>query len=221
MISHSALADLCVGLYAYDGKKIEWDHYDDGANSDGVCWALADRGDYAVVVLRGSTTREDWRRDFDAWADPFHHDDLGPVHPGFLSGMRTVQREIVELAPAKPLVITGHSLGAARASILSALLTFEGRQILARVVFGEPRPGFAQLAYILSMTTGASYRNTGGARHDLITDVPFSFPPEEYVHPTPLIDVSEIPDKGISDSWGIFALHHMPLYAAALQKLGV
>jgi len=40
--------------------------------------------------------------------------------------------------------------------------------------------------------------------------------PYQYVHPTPLIDVSALapPD----DAWGIFGYHHMQLYAQAVAR---
>src|SRR6202022_242093 len=88
---------------------------------------------------------------FQAWVEPIHHHDLGPVHAGFYSGMRTVERELGTLVPPpRPLVICGHSLGAARAVILSALLTLDGRAPIARICFGEPRAGFARLGEILA-----------------------------------------------------------------------
>ena len=66
------------------------------------------------MVFRGSTTFEDWRRDFDVWADPFGHSKIGPVHPGFLLGVDQVLDEYRQKASGAPLV-GGHSLGAGRA----------------------------------------------------------------------------------------------------------
>jgi hypothetical protein len=220
MISDLTLAKLCESLYAYPGQQPEtWAHYDDGAYSDGVCWAVKEIEDCSIVVLRGSTTAEDWRRDFQAFANPFHHDDLGPVHPGFLSGMRTVARELTATVPfSNKIILTGHSLGAARASILTGLLALGRRDgVIARVVFGEPRPGFQPLADLIKDVPGRSYRNVANGTHDLVTDVPFSIPPEDYVHPTALIDVSAAPGADLAARWGPFALHHMGLYVQALQ----
>lgn len=219
MISDAEIASLCAGIY--DPKAgLFLAHYDDGTDADGVCWGVHEADDASVVVFRGSVSVLDWMRDFNAWADPFHHDDLGPVHPGFLSGVRTVERELLTLVPKdQPIVVAGHSLGAARASVLSGLLTIDKRPPVARVVFGEPRPGFQQLADILKSVPGRSYRNGDGRDHDLITDVPFAIPPlEAYVHPTPLTDVSA-PPAGVFASYGMFAYHHIELYVQAMKGL--
>lgn len=220
MISDAEIAALCAGIYAYPGQPgVVWDHYDAGESGDRVCWALKRVPGTVVLVFRGSVTWLDWLRDLTAIADPFHHDDVGPVHPGFLSGMRTVERELGGLVSKdEQLVIAGHSLGAGRAAILTGLLVVDGWKPLARVVFGEPKPGFAQLGQLIAGVPGRSYRNGDATSHDLVTDVPFSMPPEEYVHPTPIIPVVAKPVPGLFGQFGAFAWHHMPLYQQALQE---
>lgn len=223
MIADADIAVLCAGIYAPDRPGgIVWDHYDSGAASDGVCWGLKHIGTDTVLVLRGSVTTQDWLRDLYAVANPFHHDDIGPVHPGFLSGMRTVERELGNLiSKSQSLYIAGHSLGAARAAILTALLVFDGWEPTARVVFGEPKPAFMPLAKMIAHIPGRSYRNGDSVHHDLVTDSPFSFPPEQYVHPTPIIPVCARPDGDLFQRNGIFAWHHMGLYQTALAQAGV
>jgi hypothetical protein len=90
---------------------------------------------------------------------------------------------------------------------------------VGRVVFGEPRPGFQPLADLISsIKESRSYRNGkfGTFEHDFVTDVPYRIGPLQYVHPTPLIDVSALPP--LADAWGVFAYHHMPLYAQAIAQ---
>lgn len=197
---------------------VAWDRLDDGEDSDQICWGVKVVDGCDVVVFRGSTTFEDWRRDFDAWADPFGHAKIGPVHPGFLLGLDQVLSEYRQKAGGK-LLVAGHSLGAARASIFCGLAVAAGIVPVGRVVFGEPRPGFKQLADVIDpITESRSYRNgkPGSFEHDLVTDVPYRIGPYQYVHPTPLIDVSALapPD----DAWGIFGYHHMQLYAQAVVR---
>jgi Lipase (class 3) len=116
-ITDKDVADLCVGIYKYPGfPAVTWDRFDDGKDSDQICWGVKVVDGCDVLVFRGSTTFEDWRRDFDAWADPFGHAKIGPVHPGFLLGLDQVLAEYRHGASGK-LLVAGHSLGAGRASI--------------------------------------------------------------------------------------------------------
>jgi Lipase (class 3) len=218
-ITDKDIADLCVGIYKYpDSPPVTWDRFDDGDDSDQICWGVKVIDGCDVLVFRGSATFEDWRRDFDAWANPFGHSKIGPVHPGFLLGLTQVLDEYRHAASGK-LLVTGHSLGAARASILCGLAIVAGIVPVGRVVFGEPRPGFQPLADLISsIKESRSYRNGkfGTFEHDFVTDVPYRIGPLQYVHPTPLIDVSALPPP--ADEWGVFAYHHMPLYAQAIAQ---
>lgn len=91
---------------------------------------------------------------------------------------------------------------------------------LRRIVFGEPRPGFAQLAGVLArLDESVSYCNHTilPLRYDHITDVPFTIMPAlPFVHPTPLIT-----DKigVLGQGFDLFSEHHMPLYWAGAQIL--
>ena len=217
-ISDKDVADLCLGIYAYPGSPaITWDRFDDGEDSDKICWGVKVVDGSDIVVFRGSATFEDWRRDFDVWVEPFGHSKLGPVHPGFLLGLDQVLDEYRQGARGSVLA-AGHSLGAGRASIFCGLAIVAGLKPSGRIVFGEPRPGFQRLADLLAPINGSrSYRNGRPAtfEHDLVTDVPYRIGPYQYVHPTPLLDISAPPPA--NDEWGIFGYHHMQLYAQALH----
>ena len=125
-ITDKDVADLCVGIYAYPGSPpVTWDRFDDGDDSDQICWSVKVVDGCDVVVFRGSATFEDWRRDFDPWADPWGHGKIGPVHPGFLLGLDQVLQEYRHGGSGK-LLVAGHSLGAGRASILCGLAIVAG-----------------------------------------------------------------------------------------------
>jgi hypothetical protein len=213
-LSDAKIASFAAAIYA--PGAIPWDHYDPGDGAAGVCWGLKHCVGVDVVALRGSATLRDWLRNICALADPLDGGELGPVHPGFMAGMRETWATIRPLLE-QPVVVTGHSLGAARASILTALMTLDGFRPLRRVVFGEPRPGFAQLARIVG-AAGRSYCNSDDAERnrDPVCDLPFSFPPEEYVRATPLAFVSAPPTPQILARLGPFSLHDMSLYLKAL-----
>lgn len=212
---------LCCSLYQYPNfPPASWDHYDSGDDSDAVCYGIIRWNGVCHIVLRGSTTFQDWIRDFYTVASPWGDSQLGPVHPGFLLGMRQVCGEIIPLLrDGEPISVDGHSLGAGRACILTALLTLAGKQPTYRVCFGEPKPGFQKLADILKPIPAWSYRNAkpdgDWDDYDLVTAVPFSFPPEDFVHPAALTDVYAQPPE--NDPYGVFKYHHMTLYYQSLN----
>jgi hypothetical protein len=207
------VAALCSAIYARpDVSPVVWDHFDAGAD-DGVCWGLKRIGAVAVIVHRGSVVLEDWLRDLDAVSVDT---SIGTVHAGFFAGMQKMWSEVKELlVDGEAAVVAGHSLGAARADDLAGLMVRDGRPPIARVVFGEPKPGFLDLARLIEKVPGRSYRNGDQKHHDLVTDVPFSFPPLQYVHPTPIIPVTARPPANSFASLGVFAWHHIDLYVQA------
>src|SRR4051794_1302223 len=142
---------LCAAVY--DGAQA-FDHFDAGED-DGICWAIKRLDACDVVVFRGSITFQDWIRDFRAAPVRTR---IGHVHAGFHTGMEHAWTDIRPLLQ-QPAIITGHSLGAGRAAILTGLMVIDRLPPIARVVFGEPKPGFLDLAALIASVPGRSYRN--------------------------------------------------------------
>lgn len=163
------LALLCQSIYAEKppaGFEQNW-------NFAGTVAALARVDGCRVVVFRGSLTLLDWLRD--AEAAPLLDYQLGFVHAGFMVGVRDVMVALSLIGNADgPLVITGHSLGGARARLLAALLVVNGVKVAQCTVFGSPRPAFANVRRVLekSGVALASYRN----RNDPVPIVPTILP---------------------------------------------
>ena len=211
MLSDYQISQWVVKTYTGPDGFTTYDH----GSIDGICWATLRFEGVTYVFLRGSVTAADWLKDAQAIADPFSHDLLGPCHPGFYIGMHELWAEI-EAKTTGPWVLAGHSLGAGRCDILGAIMILDKQPPLRTVLFGEPKPGFQKLAGIWSGMPRASYRNGDSVHHDPITDVPYSIPPEEFVHPTPLVLVTAMPPDSINQRFGVFAWHHAPLYEQAL-----
>ena len=207
------IADLCAQIYEPNAVNI-FDYFDAGAD-DGVCWGLVRRDGADVIVFRGSVTLRDWLRDLN---DMLTSTRVGHVHSGFYAGMERTWAEVQGLL-RQGAIVAGHSLGAAHADILTGLMVADGVPPIARVVFGEPKPGLLDFAKIVERVPGRSYRNGDPEHHDLITDVPFSFPPLQYVHPTPIIPVCCRPNDGLFSELGLFAWHGIDLYQKALASL--
>lgn len=195
-----ALARVCEEAYANTGK---WDH---AWAFDGTTVFHRVSAGVDVIVFRGTCTPEDWIRDAEAF--PVWDARLGFVHGGFLCGMSAALEAIAVLG-SSCLVLTGHSLGGARARILAALLAIAGKPAVRCTVFGSPRPGFANLARVLqkSGTPLASYRN----RNDPVPLVPYLG--GLYVHPDAWTAVDSAPGAQDLDP---LRDHSIALYIASL-----
>jgi hypothetical protein len=195
VITDADLAQLCALSYK---PGAEWDH---AWTAEEICVYHRVIEGVDVIVFRGSVTPADWLRDFKGL--PEKHRLLGWCHDGFLDYMDLVFEETMAVV-GREIIVTGHSLGAARASILAGLYAAHGSAPIARVVFGEPRPAFKQLRSILrdSGMQLRSYRNV----RDPITLVPDLF--DLYVHPSDLLDI----DGGSDASDPLFGQHHIEFY---------
>jgi Lipase (class 3) len=225
MITDRDCAHLVRALYAYPGDlPVVWDHLDNGIGDDDVYWGAKIVDGCVVAVFRGSTMAAypdnplpgvDWIRDMRFIANPFLRADLGPVHHGFDIGMPTAAKELTSFAEERPVIVLGHSLGAARATLCCGHLIKAGCMPLARIVWGEPLSGFAQLAEIMSVVRNSrSYCNGDGETVDPVTLLP---PPIGFRRATPLINVCQRP--AANHPWGLpIAWHDFHLYEAATPE---
>ncbi len=214
--SDALLASYCAKIYQPTAIIAGFDHFDGGAD-DGICWALKKLTGFDIFIFRGTKTLPEWIADARALAVPSR---IGHVHVGFYSGMPQWWIEARQMI-TQPVVVTGHSLGASHADIAAAEMTVDGMPPVSRVVFGEPKPGLMDFAKIIQDIPASSYRNGNDTHHDLVTDVPFSFPPLEYVHPTPIVPVLAEPTGDLFETMGVFAYHHITLYETAVAALGL
>ena len=210
MISPLALAQACADAYA--DAPAGFDHIWEFSGTH-AAHRRVEGAD--IIVFRGSKDAEDWIRDLEAV--PIWDSRLGFVHAGFMMGMYDVLAAVA-LAAVKDIVVTGHSLGGARARILAALLAYSGKPVSQCCVFGSPRPGFANLSRILqkSATPLASYRNY----HDPVPLVPAAWVPvigDPWVHPDPWISLEE---HSAPDDLEPLRDHHIQRYLDGLAKLG-
>ena len=199
MIAPLELAKLCQSIYQTDQG---WDHY---WAYDKVVVALkrSEQGD--IIVLRGSQALIDWGRDLAAI--PEHHGALGLVHAGFIAGMDDVFAEVQAAITGRP-IITGHSLGAARAMLLAGLFVAAGKPPQQIAAFGCPRPGGKQLRDMIcgSGTLIMSQRNEA----DPVTYVPFL--PNIFYH---VIEPFEVHGGAVPGDASIFREHSISQYIIA------
>jgi Lipase (class 3) len=160
MLTDKDCVDACASIYDPASK---WDRLWSAGIYAGI------RGN--ILCFRGSVTLDDWLDDADA--APFNDPDLGGVHAGFFLNLKEFHSEICQYLGPHP-VIVGHSLGAARAALFSALLAAKGHPPAAAILFGCPRPGFLKAIRYMTEFPMRSYKN----RCDPVTDVPLPFYPD-------------------------------------------
>jgi hypothetical protein len=175
MILPSQLATLCGNLY----DPVSADVFTKVLTINDVVIGFATIAGQDVAVLRGTDADhiEDWLRDFKAY--PEFDKELGYCHSGFLEGMDDVF-EAIRNSVTNP-IITGHSLGGARARILAGKFAYHNIPYDHVCVFGSPKPAFINLSRILekSGSPHISYRN----RNDIVPTVPLTLPPFlDFVH---------------------------------------
>jgi predicted lipase len=110
------------------------------------------------------------------------------------------------------VIITGHSLGAARARVFAALRVVNHLPVDRLCVFGSPRPGFANLARVIQKSgmIHMSFRN----RNDPVTEVPTILPQWEHTENYILLD-----EHAIADDYSPLRDHHIELYQRGVNHL--
>lgn len=200
------LARLCAS--SESSSPSGFDVILDGVDT-GIWVAVSHRPDVDIVTFRGSITIEDWWRD--GHAEMISCLGLGQLHSGFSKNMGVVLSQLsIHIGDAP--IVTGHSLGAARAAIYAGMLSGFNRPRKV-TLFGCPRPGGEGLVAALKDIPVFSYKN----RLDPVTDVPLPVPPEfPYVHVRDFIHVDGLVDLSLGPPWYD---HHISGYVAALETM--
>lgn len=211
------LTDFDAALLCYSSyfAPMDFDSYETGEKTDGVRYGVKNYADCVAVVFQGSTSLLDWERDFQA--DMIDDEEIGQVHRGFVFGMTKVLAEFLPLvnvpgAPRLPIVVTGHSLGAARALIFGAILQLTGHYDVTIIAFESPRPGGDRLTEIISKMKVRSYRNGS----DPITQLPRAFPHMPYQQPSDLIRIKC--ERVTGDCSVVFGDHHIQNVIVGLAR---
>lgn len=139
------LAQQCLRLSAH--AYVTQSGGDRRTSTEFLTGGLVEQSGLVIIAFRGSREPLDFITDAkfmfkSAWVG------AGKVHRGFIGGTLAVMAEIKELlrtAPRTPqrVVLTGHSLGGARAILAAAMLDNDGVPVTDVITFGAPRVGDA------------------------------------------------------------------------------
>ena len=121
-----------------------------------------------VLVFRGTQTQAEWLQNLNAKQVKYNSSgdrDYGEVHEGFLGLTEKLEPDPVEIAqqldPKIPCYITGHSLGAAVATLVAMKIAQQVPQLKDRIqlyTFAGPRVGSPQFVKVHSQLIPNSYR---------------------------------------------------------------
>jgi len=146
-------------------------------------FVAADKSSILVAFRGTEAVAEDWLTDLDF---PKVRGPRGLVHRGFLEAMETIWSELVETLRTfrtadQGLWLTGHSLGAALATLAAVRLEFETRfETSGLYTFGSPRVGDARFRRFAESRLGRRTFRFANYR-DLVTRVPFEWMGYEHV----------------------------------------
>lgn len=145
-----------------------------------------------IIVFRGTQTQTEWLNNFTAlqqnYTDPVSGRYVGKVHRGFVNNylgiVKPLPREIAkQLDPSVPCYITGHSLGAALATLAALDLALNVPQLqhqLHLYTYASPRVGDPTFALLHNQMVPNNYRVVNLV--DAITLMPPTKAVGVYVH---------------------------------------
>jgi triacylglycerol lipase len=181
---------------------------------------IASRGKRVFIVFRGTKTVKEWISNMGIGLKEYPLPDYGSAHEGFLQLYCSIRPAIIEsltqLGGRGKLYMTGHSLGAALATL--ALPDIEAGakvKIDALYTFGSPRAGDDTFVQAFNRDYGRrSFRIANTS--DIVTQVPFPIPlaglvGDYFSHVDSPVDCT-IQDKDLEKN------HDMKTYLAALGQ---
>lgn len=178
----NALATSVCSFAAYEAKtqfqaivlgiKRKFEYFSEFAVG-GTEGFVASTDSAVVVSYRGTNAAGDWWINGDIRS--INGGEYGSVHRGFYSAFHNSQSELTRRlreagAAQKPVVLTGHSLGGAMATIAAAEW-YSTYNIRAVYTFGQPAVGFTTLRSFIAIRYGDRFRrfvNEG----DIVARVP-------------------------------------------------
>jgi len=146
-----------------------------GINSDGFPQPCL------VVAFRGSDDIIDWNNNIKSMQTSFDvaGKPMGKVHAGFNISYESIKEELFFYLDdlSLPIFVTGHSLGAALATLLTAEIMHRPR-FDSCYAFGSPRVGDED--FVAALNNKPIYRVINNC--DVITTIPISIPNINYKH---------------------------------------
>ncbi len=149
-------------------------------NGNNIQGFVAANDEYTLIAFRGSEAHvNDWNDNLDAGFVPGPFNEGDRLHRGFAQGFLQILPEIESRLkafkrPGSALFLTGHSLGAALATLTAASFYKEGRSLHSIYGFGSPRVGCRRFRNSYEIRDRKrTFRVVN--QHDIITRIPPRF----------------------------------------------
>lgn len=160
-----------------------------------------------IVAIEGTHDPLGWLIDLLAIPTQDHemkeHPSLGFLHAGFYESANAILPFMDSIEA--PFAICGHSLGAALALLIGAMLIDRGRPPVKIGVFAPPRVGGDRFVSVATSVPLCAYR----FGDDPVTDVPYTWPDFPY---------RQVPLTAIGKPlWPAVSCHHIANYVAAFE----
>jgi V8-like Glu-specific endopeptidase len=161
---HTALSLALASQLAYEGPgtaeltALAWGFSGFQAISrfDAQCF-VATTADLVLVCFRGTTSLGDWLSNLNvATTDTA---TIGTVHSGFLGQFNDLRQQIETIFASRPgrkVILSGHSLGGALASLAAATWT-DVQPLLGLYTYGQPFTGQNDFAALMEVRLGDRY----------------------------------------------------------------
>ncbi len=187
LLDAARLCDAAYGNTAWTptiSAPVAWNSW---VSVGGIVGAVWSSPTLSILALRGTTDTEDLIRDIDAV--PLSVPGLGNVHSGFYEGLDSFLGAALPMLTGA-VVVSGHSLGAARAILLGAKLCLLGRPPVQILGFEPPKVSTDTVLQQLFANVQVQLTKNGG---DMIPDLPEGL---DYRHPVvlELIGIPALPN---------------------------
>jgi len=176
-------AQACINTYRGKHGAENYDIYKTHSSFDtgDVEWDMAWYDHQTVVIVfRGSKGSEDWKANFRFRQMKVPYENMNPkirVHTGFidqyLEARPIIHRELTEgrYKDPKNVVVTGHSLGGALATLCAVDLKYHNQELpVVCIPLASPRVGNRAFAQSYDMRVPVTHRIING--HDTVCKVP-------------------------------------------------
>ena len=178
------------------------------ATDYGINVGILEDEKFIFMIFRGSVTQEDWARDAVSFL-PETLPGVGTFPLGFSQGLEECRSTLYQyIRNAKPVILVGHSLGAAHAGIMGQIMTRDGGTPARTVLMGCPNlvPDSAK-GELINAGPVINYKNGD----DFVTDVP----PIDWTQIAPFEHI----DGGHDDWPNFFMYHHVNLYVTGISNI--